>query len=187
MSRIIGFYERGLARLSDQWAGKGETGERFVDNSHPYSRDLDLFGPGSLFELLSTARTRAGQQILASWLLAPAPAEEVRQRHGAVIELRDRLDLREELSVLGEDVRSGVNPEALAAWGENPALFENALLRTDSVFAHVALGSGAAVWGIWGYKSFFLVDVVVNAAVAYSFREKTLKSLFPPSRRPPKI
>ena len=172
-SRIIGFYERGLARLSDQWAGKGETGERFADNSHPYSRDLDLFGPGSLFELLSTARTRAGQQILASWLLAPATADEVRQRHAAVIELRDRLDLREELSVLGEHVRSGVNPEALAAWGEKPALFENALLRTILFSLTLLWVAGAAVWGIWGYKSFFLIMSLVNAAVASSFREKT--------------
>ena len=51
-TRIIGFYERGLARLGEQWAGKGESGERFLDNSHPYSRDLDLFGSGSMFELL---------------------------------------------------------------------------------------------------------------------------------------
>src|SRR5271155_2140125 len=98
-SRIVAFYERGLDRIGDRWAGKGETGERFLDNAHPYSRDLDLFGPGSLFELLSTARTRAGQDILASWLLGPAPADEVRLRHAAVIELRGRLDLREELSV----------------------------------------------------------------------------------------
>ena len=177
-TRIIGFYERGLARLSDQWAGKGEGGERFADNSHPYSRDLDLFGPGSLFELLSTARTRAGQQILASWLLAPAAPEEVRQRHGAVIELRDRLDLREELSVLGEDVRSGVNPEALAAWGENPALFENALLRVILFSLTLLWVAGAAVWGIWGHEAFFLIMSLVNAAVAYSFREK-LRTVVP--------
>jgi MutS domain V len=172
-SRIIAFYERGLARLGEQWAGTGETGERFADNAHPYSRDLDLFGPGSLFELLSTARTRAGQQILASWLLAPAAADEVRQRHAAVIELRDRLDLREELSVLGEHVRSGVNPEGLAAWGDKNPLFENALLRVILFSLTLLWVAGAAVWGIWGYKSVFLIMSLVNVAVAYSFREKT--------------
>ena len=59
--RLIAFYERSLARIGNQWAGTGETGERFLDSSHPYARDLDLFGQGSLFELLCTARTKAGE------------------------------------------------------------------------------------------------------------------------------
>jgi hypothetical protein len=171
-TRIIGFYERGLARLGDQWAGKGESGERFLDNSHPYSRDLDLFGSGSMFELLSTARTRAGQDILASWLLAPAPADEVRLRHAAVIELRDRLDLREELSVLGEHVRSGVQPEALSAWGEKAPVFDNAFLRVILLSLTLLWFAGAIVWGAWGFKSLFLAATLVNVAVGYRFREK---------------
>ena len=79
-SRRIAFYERGLARLGNKWMGTGETGDRFSDPSHPYARDLDIFGTGSLFELLCTARTRAGEETLASWLLIPALPEEVRLR-----------------------------------------------------------------------------------------------------------
>ena len=52
-SRGIEFYERGVARLEDRWAGTGEPGERFRDDCHVYANDLDLFGRGSLFELLS--------------------------------------------------------------------------------------------------------------------------------------
>ena len=55
--RAVRYYERGIARLEDRWAGTGEPGERFRDSKHPYAEDLDLFGKGSLFELLSTART----------------------------------------------------------------------------------------------------------------------------------
>jgi dolichol kinase len=44
--RSISFYERGLARIRGEWMGKGEAGERFSDPSHPYARDLDLFGAG---------------------------------------------------------------------------------------------------------------------------------------------
>src|SRR5439155_19171723 len=64
MDRAAAFYERGLARLHDRWTGTGETGDRFVDASHPYGEDLDLFGRGSLFELVCTARTRAGEEAL---------------------------------------------------------------------------------------------------------------------------
>ena len=34
-ARAIGFYERGMARLEDRWAGTGESGERFLDPLHP--------------------------------------------------------------------------------------------------------------------------------------------------------
>src|SRR5690242_7458275 len=60
--RAIVFYERGLARIEDRWVGGGEPGTRFRTDDHPYANDLDLFGEGSLFELLSIARTRAGEE-----------------------------------------------------------------------------------------------------------------------------
>src|SRR3954466_14229398 len=71
-ARLITFYDRGLARLEDRWAGTGDTGERFLEDQHLYAADLDLFGRGSLFELLSLARTRTGEETLASWLKQPA-------------------------------------------------------------------------------------------------------------------
>ena len=78
---------------------------------------LDLFGKGSLFELLCTARTRPGEERLAAYLLSPASVGEVASRQQAVAELSPRLDLREDLSVLGEEVGLGVDAAELAAWG----------------------------------------------------------------------
>ncbi len=115
--RAAAWLERGLARLHGKWAGTGERGERYLDPAHSYAQDLDLFGKGSLFELLSTARTRSGEDTLAAWLLAPADAATVRARQEAIAELRPRLDLREDLAVLAEDARSGVDAEFLAGWG----------------------------------------------------------------------
>jgi hypothetical protein len=118
--RAVGFYQRGLARLENQWIGTGETGERFRNSAHVYEEDLDIFGKGSLFELLCTARTRAGEDILARWLLAPASREEAGLRQRAIAELGSRLDLREDLAVLGDAIRSGIDPEVAARWGKAP-------------------------------------------------------------------
>jgi len=115
--RSVAWLERGLARLSGKWAGSGERGERYLDPAHSYAQDLDLFGKGSLFELLSTARTRSGEDTLAAWLLAPADPAAVRERQEAVAELQPRIDLREDLAVLAEDARTGVDPQFLAEWG----------------------------------------------------------------------
>jgi hypothetical protein len=120
--RAVIFYENGLARLRDEWKGRGQSGARFQDETHPYAGDLDLFGAGSLFELLCTARTRAGEDTLASWLLRAADPEEIRARQAAVAELRPRLDLREDLALLGGAVPAGVDFNALAAWGAEPPL-----------------------------------------------------------------
>jgi hypothetical protein len=119
-ARGIGFYERGLARIEDRWRGGGETGERFRDDRHVYANDLDLFGAGSLFELLSLARTRAGEQVLAAWLTSPAGGLELRGRQDAVRELGPALDLREQLAVAGAGVRKSVQTDRLLEWAESP-------------------------------------------------------------------
>jgi hypothetical protein len=120
--RAVRYYERGLARLEDRWAGGGEPGDRFVDETHPYSGDLDLFGRGSLFELLCTARTRIGEDTLAAWLRGPAQRDEIRARQSAVAELRERLDLREDVALLGANVGAGLHPDLLVAWATAPTL-----------------------------------------------------------------
>src|SRR5262249_40130238 len=85
--RAVQFYSNGLARLDGRWAGRGTFGLEHLDIEHPYAADLDIFGNGSLFERLCTARTRAGEEALATWLLAPASAEAIRERHAAIVEL----------------------------------------------------------------------------------------------------
>lgn len=114
-SRLEAFYKRGLARLDDQWAGEGDTGERFADPNHLYAHDLDIFGPGSLYELISQAASAPGQHTLAEWLLHPASADEIIQRQQAVRELTPRLDLREQLALAADAIHEGT-PEALIRW-----------------------------------------------------------------------
>ena len=137
------FYERGLARLDGRATGSGRTGAGFLDPHHPYAADLDLFGPGSLFELLCGARTVMGEETLAAWLLAPADVPVVLRRQAAVQELTPRLDLREDLAMLGEDAAASVRPAALASLtavaAPNTRLRVGMLLLTAAVLAIVAL------------------------------------------------
>jgi len=122
--RGIAYYERALARLENRWIGTGSQGERFRDAGHIFSDDLDLFGRGSLFELLSTARTRMGERVLAGWLLAPGEPSDVAARQESVKELRPGVDLREEIALMGEDLRAALDDRRLGVWGtEPPAVF----------------------------------------------------------------
>ena len=132
--RGIRFYERGVARIEDRWRGAGEPGERFRDDRHVYANDLDLFGTGSLFELLSLARTYAGEETLARWLMTPAAAIEVRARQEAVRELGPALDLREQLAIAGTEVRESVRTGRLLEWAESPLPPSGVLSRFTAFF-----------------------------------------------------
>ena len=163
------FFERALARLDGKWAGTGEPGDRYLDPAHPYARDLDLFGPASLFELLSTARTHIGEDTLARWLLAAAAPATARARQEAVDELRPRVDLREDLAVLAEESRTGVDPVSLAAWGEAPGLLERGALHA-TVWAFTALGVAGAS-ALIAYVLSLLGALAISQAVSVLLRD----------------
>jgi hypothetical protein len=134
-------YDRGLARMDDRWAGQGREGREFEAPTHPYAGDLDLFGRGSLFELLCTVRTRAGEKSLATWLLSPGGPAEIRERQVSVRELRDRLDLREDLSRLGDDAAAGLRPDELGAWSGAPAELTPAIRLTARLLTGASVGT----------------------------------------------
>lgn len=179
-NRVLSFYERGLERLNDRWAGTGESGERFLDPAHPYARDLDIFGKGSLFELLCTARTRAGEETLAGWLLEAAPLDTIRARQAAVAELRGRVGFRERLFAASDSVRAGVHPERLAGWGETkpelgPQWFRPVMLALGLLwlatgfywmFSGIESQAGGLDWLARGNWYWLLAMTVVNIAAA---------------------
>ena len=161
-ARGIRFYERGLGRIEDRWAGTGESGERFIDDTHLYANDLDLFGRGSIFELLSIARTRAGEAMLAGWLKAPAGATELRERRDAITELTPQLDLRERLALAGTDVRAGVRSDALVAWAAAPRVLTWAWPRAVAAALSLAALATAINWTLRGNSGPFWIVVALE-------------------------
>ncbi len=174
--RAVAFYDRGLARLENRWMGQGEPGERFRNSSHVYAEDLDLFGKSSLFELLSTARTRAGEDTLARWLLAPATSEEVAARHQAIQELCPRLDLREDLAVLGDIVRAGMDPEAAARWGQAPPVVFPAGAR---ILAPLLAAAVVVTFGIYmdglSTRTPFMAALLAELAYGFFLGSRTVR------------
>ena len=147
--RAVTFYERGIERIENRWQGSGNQETSYADEAHLYAKDLDLFGPGSLFELLCTARTRSGEETLARWLREPAPRAEVLQRQEAVRELRDYIDLREDLSVLGPEVRSAVHPEFMSRWLNAPVRLKSLTARFAAAIL-AAVTTGIVIYGFFG-------------------------------------
>ena len=173
--RIAGFYERGLARLEERWMGGGDPGLGDPPPHHPYADDLDLFGDGSLFELLSSARTAAGRRTLARWMLEPAAAETARQRQAAVQDLAPRGKLRLDLSLLGDEVGERGVQQTFVEWGQAPPVLSSSARITLRILA-IATTSltlvGLASW-IWTGAGVipFLVAVGLQVGVSLFFRQ----------------
>jgi hypothetical protein len=161
-ARAIAFYERGLARIEDRWAGGGEPGDRFADDRHLYANDLDLFGRGSLFELLSVARTRAGEEALASWLKAPASRAELVERREAITELTPALDLRERVALAGADARAAVHGDALVAWAEAPPALGREWPRWVAAALAASAVASAGWWAAGGSSAPFVLVVALE-------------------------
>jgi MutS domain V len=171
----------GLARIARDWPslpvpvqpplpGTTEAGQL-----PPLARDLGLFGRISLFHLLGTVHTPPGKTALASWLLTPAPPEEVAARQGAVAELAPDLDTRQELEQRVRRMEKiPPDPEIFLRWAEEPAwlLPRRGLIWAARLLALVALallaGALARVLPLWPV----LLAVTVNLILTHRFGER---------------
>ncbi|HEV2287316.1 MAG TPA: hypothetical protein VGR81_00015 [Candidatus Acidoferrales bacterium] len=159
------FYERGLARIEDRWSGTGETGERFRDPKHVYTDDMDIFGSGGLFQLLSGARTPMGEKCLARWLAEPSPVAVILERQALVRELRDKVDLREDLAMIGEDMRPRLGPEELAPWAEKPAMLPKSGVRWITTTLAIFAVAATVFWFVHGDFWPLLALLIINSAI----------------------
>jgi len=115
-----------LARTTGHFSELAENGARFSDAAHPYSSDLDVFGPASLFQRVSVAHTRVGQEKLASFFNQASPRATILERQIAVRALSPLLDLRQRIEALalgivdpvGSKRQEPPNPEPLLRWAE---------------------------------------------------------------------
>jgi hypothetical protein len=79
-----------------------DPGIEFVDFTHSYTFDLDIFGEGSLFQSLSRTVTYNGKQLLAQNLSnACLSSSEILSRQESVRELKEKLDFRQSFQASG--------------------------------------------------------------------------------------
>jgi hypothetical protein len=173
VKRAVAYYQAALDRLDDRWSDAGATGQRYADKTHPYTADLDVFGVGSMFQLICRARTRLGEDTLAEWLMTAAEIETVESRQKAVEELRPTLDLREELALLDARVHEEIDQNQLREWA---ALTACPVTVRDRILAVVLTAVSITMLVCWAYGlakfSGLILALGVEGAFLYSFRRR---------------
>jgi MutS-like protein len=153
----VDLFKRGIARIEDQWPGTGATGEEFREAEHVYAEDLDLFGRGCLFQLLSTARLPMGEARLAEWLKHGSSLEEVLERQKVVAELSRKLDLHRDLATAGESLRARIVAASVTEWAEATTVLPGGSLRAAAVLLSLCAAAaiayyfeGGSYWPLFG-------------------------------------
>jgi len=79
-----------------------DTGNEFINASHPYSSDLDIFGSRSLFQLINRTSTATGRSLLAHRLNNPInDISKLNIRQAAISELSTKPDWRQNFEATG--------------------------------------------------------------------------------------
>ncbi len=177
LARVFRWYERAMQRLTGEWVGVGAAGDRFDETEHPYAGDLSLFGEGSLFQLVCTARTTIGELGLAKYLKESATLEESRLRQEAVIELREMYELRESVVAMGRFESFESRWETFIEWLELPPMEFHPMLRVGMIASVSVLillvGAGGLKLLSWEAVARFAVPVLgIQAMVGLQFRDR---------------
>lgn len=178
-----------IARVTDRWHELPEDGKRFSDPAHPYADDLDLFGKGSLYQRISVAHTRFGQNALARMLSAPASAAEIAVRQDAVRALSGSLDERQRLEANAlaaaepagprkAGPKEAPDPEPLLAWAESePVLSRRPLsIWAARLLPPVTIAGLVAAFGFGFPALAWAIPLVIQMSIGFSAREATART-----------
>ncbi len=180
----------GHLRVSNRFRELPQNGAEHKGTTHPYADDLDVFGPGSLFQRLCTAHTPYGRRTLAAWLSGPADQTTITERQEAIGALAPRLNERQRLEALAlfavdalatdgtKRAKAAPDPEPFVAWAESdPVLCERPLIVWGSRLVPpltvtslvMVVSFGVPVWA-------FTVPFFVQLVLLYQARQAVLRA-----------
>ncbi len=147
-----------------------DSGHNFINQNHPYSSDLDIFGQHSIFQLVNRTTTESGMILLSEWLSEPALKNEILDRQNAIKELTNKLEWRQDFQASGmhfQNKKSDYNK--LLTWVEAP----NVLFNYQTIYTVVAITlSILSLLGLY----FFLVNL--NSLNGYIYLSLLIIVLF---------
>lgn len=132
---------RHIARIEGTWQSLPNTGAALLPATHAYAWDIDLLGPGSLFQRIDVTHTERGERALVDWLGGPGSIDDVRARQLAVAELAGAVELRQELeasALLATDGRK-LDSGRFHELAQRPLLFERTRWLTPVIYALPAM------------------------------------------------
>lgn len=138
--KLVQINEKELRALDGDWSSFND-GAKYRNPSHPFSSDMDLFGPKSLFQLVNRSVSRKGERLLAHQL--SEGAREVGLTTSAIQELVDKIDWSQQFLAEGMvfiDSDGEQELKELRAFPIELKALEKILIYLVPVFSFSAIG-----------------------------------------------
>jgi DNA mismatch repair ATPase MutS len=144
-----------------------DSGQEFFDTKHPYSYDLDLFGPQSIYQLICRATTTSGKAALAARMQQPLPKNEIDSHQDAVAELAEEVEWRQDLFEAGKRYSATSSSiKSVLEWMATPNNpFESRLLRTIIYVMPPITIALAVLWALGILPGAFFLALLVHMVV----------------------
>ncbi|TKG88609.1 hypothetical protein EYV94_26775 [Puteibacter caeruleilacunae] len=142
-----------------------DDGSDFVDHSHDYATDLDLFGQGSIFQMINRTSSLLGRKRLSKMLRNNSPQkDDILKRQEAIKELSEKLDWRQYFLALGQLYEEEAKDQKrIETWSsEEVSFFQGNLFRIVLVVLP-ALTMAALFAFILGYITYGVFMLFVFA------------------------
>ena len=154
-------------------------GAEWADELHTYTSDLDIFGNGSLYNLLNRTASPPARKMLAQWLSGPGKTPDIIRRQEAVKELKGSLDWVQDFKAVllfakdtkDDEIKSLYNYLDLAPEIVSPIL-KTYIKYVPFVFAFLA----ALVYFLPFLSAVLTLLIVVNAVLVISHQLKVNKA-----------
>ncbi|MCL1936440.1 MAG: hypothetical protein FWF57_08740 [Defluviitaleaceae bacterium] len=113
--------KRFISRQKGEWGNFEYNNEHLesINDTHPYTKDLDIFGKNSLYQFVNETNTYFGSKILTNILSNTVIIEEIKQRQESVKEISSKFDFLEEFKSIAKTTNSSYNPKVLIDYLEN--------------------------------------------------------------------
>ena len=93
-------------------------GKRFIDSTHVYSFDIDLFGKGSFFQYLNRTTINEGTELLAA-MLSSNDVNHIIKKQEAISELSNDQIWQQQYSATATVIKTEVSAHSIIDWLSN--------------------------------------------------------------------
>lgn len=152
-------------------------GNEFIDPSHDYTHDLDIFGEGSLFQFINRTSTIFGKLRLAEYLSnAFDYSEQVVERQQAVQELSLMVDLRQKLQLIfhGEEI-SATDKTEIVQWLESEGPVKNLQFLKILALGLPIITITCILLSVFGIIAFPVFLIVIQLIIVFLYARQTMK------------
>jgi MutS domain V len=150
-----------------------EDGSEFVNPSHSYSYDLDIFGKRSLFQHVNRTANSISKEKLAHYFLFDFNKKEILDNQAAIQELTEMVDWRQRFYAIGLlDPDSPETAKHLIQWFQKPAKTISPIVRVLCYALPVAFVASVVAYFITTddlFYSLIKLFAVLNLSIAGLF------------------